>query len=265
MRTILNTIPEWGLILVAVVGFPAAVVAVFFGLRRWIEHWRHDVSSAIVVAVGAMVMTVFALVLAFAVVNLYSGYTDASGNVTDEANALGQIQRDVRVLPTAERDRVDGQLIAYIHVVTDVEFPAMRTGDKAKVQAGVTAQDHLFAALQAYSPRTDAQRAFYDSAVDRLNDLVGLRRDRISASNSSLPAAFLVLLLLTAAVSIVTSFFLRTHAFGLDVALVAFVSMVVGAGLLTVVLLEYPFSGSVSVSSDPFMHGTLARLLAGQH
>jgi len=30
-------------------------------------------------------------------------------------------------------------------------------------------------------------------------------------------------------------------------------------------LLEYPFSGSVSVSSDPFTHGTLANLLAGKH
>ena len=38
-----------------------------------------------------------------------------------------------------------------------------------------------------------------------------------------------------------------------------------GAGLLTVALLEYPLSGLVSVAGDPFMSGTLAHLLAGQH
>jgi hypothetical protein len=37
--------------------------------------------------------------------------------------------------------------------------------------------------------------------------------------------------------------------------------MVVGAGLLTILLLEYPFSGSVAVSSEPFTKGVLQTLL----
>jgi hypothetical protein len=265
IRSILNSVPEWALIIIVIAGLPAVVVGVFLMLRGRLDSWRTDSSSAIVVAVAAMVMTLFALVLAFAAVNLFQGYDEASANVTEEANALGQIQRDVRVFPVAARDRVDGQLIAYINVVRNVEFPAMRDGNATKVQAGVVATDTLFAAMQSYDPVSETQKTFYASAVDRMNDLIALRRNRISASNSALPTAFMVLLLLTAAISILTTFFLRTHKPGLDITLVVMVSMVVGAGLLTVVLLEYPFSGSVSVSSDPFVHGTLARLLAGKH
>jgi hypothetical protein len=267
IRSILNTVPEWALLVVVVVGLPALAVSVFFVVRGRLDSWRTDSSSAIVVAVAAMVMTLFALVLAFAAVNLYQGYNDASANVTDEANALGQIQRDVRVFPVPARDRVDTQLIAYIDVVRNVEFPAMRDGNATKVQAGVVATDKLFAAMQSYDPVTETQKTFYVSAVDRMNDLIALRRNRIAASNSALPDSFTVLLLLTAGISILTTYFLRTHKPGLDVTLVVMVSVVVGAGLLTVVLLEYPFSGSVSVSvsSDPFVHGTLARLLAGKH
>lgn len=257
--------PEWALLVIAIGGVPILVVGVFLALRRWTEPWRTDASSAIVVAVSAMVMTLFALVLAFAAVNLFQGYDAASANVTDEANALGEIQRDVRVFPPADRDRVDNALISYINVVRNVEFPAMHDGDSVKVQAGVAATDTLFASMQAYSPVTETQKAFYASAVDRLNEIVALRRNRISASDSSLPTAFWALLLVTAILSVVTTFFLRTHTLGLDVTLVAIVSMVVAGGLLTVILLEYPFSGSVSVSSDPFVHGTLARLLAGNH
>jgi len=265
IRSILNTVPEWALLVIVVVGLPALAVGVFFVVRGRLDSWRTDSSSAIVVAVAAMVMTLFALVLAFAAVNLYQGYNDASANVTDEANALGQIQRDVRVFPIPARDRVDTQLIAYIDVVRNVEFPAMRDGNATKVQAGVVATDKLFAAMQSYDPVTETQKTFYVSAVDRMNDLIALRRNRIAASNSALPDSFTVLLLLTAGISILTTYFLRTHKPGLDVTLVVMVSVVVGAGLLTVVLLEYPFSGSVSVSSDPFVHGTLARLLAGKH
>ena len=266
IRSILNTVPEWALLVIVVVGLPALAVGVFFVVRGRLDSWRTDSSSAIVVAVAAMVMTLFALVLAFAAVNLYQGYNDASANVTDEANALGQIQRDVRVFPVPARDRVDTQLIAYIDVVRNVEFPAMRDGNATNVQAGVVATDKLFAAMQSYDPVTETQKTFYVSAVDRMNDLIALRRNRIAASNSALPDSFTVLLLLlTAGISILTTYFLRTHKPGLDVTLVVMVSVVVGAGLLTVVLLEYPFSGSVSVSSDPFVHGTLARLLAGKH
>lgn len=57
----------------------------FLVVRHRLDSWRTDASSAIVVAVAAMVMTLFALVLAFAAVNLYQGYNDASANVTEEA------------------------------------------------------------------------------------------------------------------------------------------------------------------------------------
>lgn len=263
MRPILNTVPDWGLLLIVIAGVPALSVACFLAVRRWLPQWR--TSPEIVVAVGAMVMTLFALVLAFAAVNLYGGYTDAQNNVAAEADALGQITRDVRAFPHAERDRIDRALIAYIRVVHDVEFPAMRTGDAGNEHAGIPATNNLFALIQGYEPQTEAQKAFYAVSVDRLNELATLRRNRISAADSSLPRSFWILLLLTAVVSIGLTFFLATANTALDLVLISSVSLVVGAGLLTIVLLEYPFSGSVSVSGDPFVSGTLANLLAGKH
>lgn len=263
MRPILNTIPDWGLLLIVVAAFPSSAVSAFLAVRRWLPHWR--TSPEIVVAVGAMVMTLFALVLAFAAVNLYTGYTDAQDNVAQEADALGQITRDVRAFPTPERDRIDDALIAYIRVVHDVEFPAMRSGDASHEHAGIPATNRLFALVQGYEPRTESQKAFYGAAVERLNELATLRRNRISAADSSLARSFWTLLLLTAVVSIALTFFLATKNTALDVVLISAVSLVVGAGLLTIVLLEYPFSGSVSVSGDPFVSGTLANLLAGKH
>jgi hypothetical protein len=265
VRGVLNDLPDWGLLAIVCVGLPAMSVGAFFVVDRRLGSWRTDASSAVVVAVGAMVMTLFALVLAFAAVNLYDGYRSAAGNVDEEANTLTQIMRDVRVFPAADRDRVDRALVDYIDVVTKVEFPAMRVGDSAKSHAALPLADRLFASVQRYEPKTARQQAFYGSVVGELNDLAGVRRDRIAAADSSLPRAFTVLLLITAAVSIVMTFFLRTHTIGLDIAMVSGVSLVVGAGLLTVALLEYPFSGSVSIASDPFTHGTLANLLAGGH
>ena len=52
-------------------------------------------------------MTLFALVLAFAAVNLYDSYRIAFGNVEDEANSLAQLDRDLRVFPKADQVKVD--------------------------------------------------------------------------------------------------------------------------------------------------------------
>lgn len=44
---------------------------------------------------------------------------------------------------------------------------------------------------------------------------------------------------------------------------VVVVAVVVGAGLLTALILQYPYSGSIAVRSEPFTQGTLAGLADG--
>ena len=254
---------DWELFLLGVGGITALALGGFLLMRRLLPHWRTEQASAVSGAVAAMVMTLFALVLAFAAVTLYQGYTDAGANVANEANSLAQIARDVRILPNAEEYRVQRAIVRYIHAVREGDFPAMHDG-KVPQQSGV-AIDALFASMQAIVPGNAAQRSFYDSAVAQLNSLVQERRSRLSAADSTLPSSFVALLLLTAGLTVLVSFFLSSGHLAVELVLVGAVSIVVAAGLLTILLLEYPFSGSVSVSSDPFLQGVLGDLLAGRH
>ena len=260
-RSLLNSMPDWALFFV-VVGFVLAVaLAGLLVVRRFVPHWR--VNAEISAAVGAMVMTLFALVLAFAAVNLYDSYRTAFGNVDDEANSLAQIARDLRVFPNGGEAKVDRAMVAYIREVRGKEFPAMRTGGSDPLANNRI--DGIFTAVQSLEPKTATQKAFYGSAVGALNDMVAERRSRVSAADSSLPGAFIGLLLLTAALSVGITWFLRVDVAAMEVILVGAVALVVGAGLLTILLLEYPFSGSIAVSSDPFTRGVLSTLLAHYH
>lgn len=119
----------------------------------------------------------------------------------------------------------------------------------------------IFAALQSYNPQTAAQTAFYNSAVTQPNDAVTQRRARLDLVDASLPTAFAALLVLTAIVSVITTFFLSTENGPLEVVLVSNVAVIVGAGLLTALLLQFPFSGSVAVSSHPFVEGALGKIV----
>jgi multisubunit Na+/H+ antiporter MnhB subunit len=234
-----------------------ALVALYL-VRRYLPSWR--VNSEVSAAVAAMVMTLFALVLAFASINLYDSYRNAKVNVAAEANSLAQIARDMRVFPKAEQEKVDKEIVAYIREVADKEFPMLRSGTfdpHAQTDA-----EKLFTGVQSVNPKTDAQRIFLNSAVGKLNDMLANRRIRIDEANSSLPNALTALILLTAGVSILITLFLRMDARQMEVLIVGSVAVVVGAGLLTVLLLEYPFSGSVAVSPEVFEQGVLGHLLA---
>jgi hypothetical protein len=57
------------------------------------------------------------------------------------------------------------------------------------------------------------------------------------------------------------SLLIKTHRTSVDIAIVVTIAIVVSAGLLTAIILQYPFSGSIAVTSDPFNSGVLAQLV----
>jgi hypothetical protein len=107
-------------------------------------------------------------------------------------------------------------------------------------------------ALRSFTPQNQTQTSFYDSAVSQVNDLIADRDTRVSDADSSVPGALIALLLVLSAISFTTVMFLKVHHPGLDLVLVISISLIIGLGLATVLILEYPFSGSIAVSSDPF-------------
>jgi hypothetical protein len=256
----LNSLPEWALALLFVGGTVIVTLVAFKLVCRFLPEWRSAGSVEGVIGVAAMVMTLYALVLAFVVVNLYSDYTSASTDVTDEANALGALVQDVRAFPAADRLGVDRAVARYVVEVRNHEFPDLAHGGSdpraERLVSGV------FAAVQRYSPVTTTQTAFYSGATDQLNIFVGERENRVAKAGTSIPVPLLALLIFLAITTIAVILLVDTPHRGVDIALIVVVAVVVAAGLLTALILQYPYSGSIAVQSDPFAHGSLTEIRA---
>jgi Protein of unknown function (DUF4239) len=248
-RALLNTVPEWLLILIFVAGTIIVAFGGFVLTRTKLSAWRAEQSSQVVLAVSAIAMTFFALVLALVIVDLYNGYQQASADVTKEANTLVILIQDGDAFPYQHEEALREAVHNYVREVSDVEFPALRNGQEdARTPEQLL---RISLALRQYNPETQTQIIFYNSAVSQVNDLVAERDDRVSTADSSVPDAVGALLVVLALVSLVTTLFLRTHHPGLDLTLVAAVAVIIGLGLVSVLLLAYPFSGSVAVSPEP--------------
>src|SRR5205814_1426888 len=144
--------------------------------------------GGVVTAVGAMVTTFFALMLAFAIVTLDQNYQGAQSNVRAEANSLSEIARDSLTFPAEAQSRIQKSVVDYVHAVQNEEFPAMRDGTLDPTTSPQL--NNLFTAMQSYAPQGVTQETFYSSAVERLNQVVSERRERVDGADSSLPGSF---------------------------------------------------------------------------
>jgi hypothetical protein len=249
-RSLLNSLPDWALILLFLAVTGLIAFAGFVLIRRTkLSAWRDETSTQSVVGITAIAMTFFALVLALVLVDLYANYKDASSNVTNEANRLITVIQDADAFPQQEEDAIREAVRSYVREIREREFPALRDGREEHRSPEQLLR--ISTVLRRYTPRTQAQISFYNSAVSQLNSLVAERNARVNSADSFVPAALTVLMIVLAVVSLVTALFIQTHHPGLDGVLVVSVGFIIALGLVTALILQYPFSGSIAVSSDP--------------
>jgi hypothetical protein len=255
----LNDIPDWVLGVVFVGGTVVVTLVALALAIRLLPAWRSERSNQVVAGVAAMVMTMFALLLAFVIVNLYNSYDSAVNNVAAEATSLTELVQDVHGFPPAARRRIERAVAEYVAEVRDHEFRQLRAGHSdPRAQLLIAG---MFAALESFSPVTTAQQAFYDSAASQLHSIIDQRESRLDAAETSIPGPLLGLMLLLAVLTLGMSLFIQVHYTPLDVAIVVTLAIVISAGLLTAEILQYPFSGSIAVNSEPFHSGALGQLV----
>ena len=256
MRWLLNSVstPLLGVLMVGVT--TAAALAVFSRVRHRLTDppEDNDMTAGMLGIVGA----VYGIVLAFVIVTVWQNFDHASDTTKNEAAALAQLTRDVRVLDDGDQARIDGAVASYVHAVTTDEWTTMRHG-RASPRAEV-ALDRLGTALEHTTPGGGSQPTWYEEAVHSFNEVVHSRHDRLEAAQHQLPAAFHVLLFGGAALPIWLAMLLDVRRRAVHTAVVAVVAVLISYSLFLAVILDHPFSGSVSVSRSPFERGALAHL-----
>jgi uncharacterized protein DUF4239 len=253
MRWLLNNVPT-PLIGMVVVG---TVVGLSLLASNWVR--KHDVDS--IDTEGAMdplgtVGVAYGLILALVIFGLWTNFQAARDTVSNEAGALAQVALDIRALPPADEARIEHRISGYIAAVVNVEWQEMKVGRESP--RAHAALDKIALALESAQPTTPTAQVFYQEAVTKLNDVATARRQRIEAVEREIPAVFRVLLFAGAAVPIGFVVLIskrRMHAF-----LVGGIAALFAYTLFLAIVLDYPFSGTVSVSTAPYHSGFLAHL-----
>ena len=257
MRPVLNTLSTVEIIAIFVGGSVVLAVTLAIVIRRLAPDIAEREFEELASGLRVVYELMFALVLAFAIASVIDKHNDAESTVDAEATALSQMMRANRAFPIELQSRFRDGLTIYIRATAGDEWETMRQGKPSREAAA--ALDTLYALYQNYKPADPVADTFHDQALAHLDTVATSRRERLVISNSRLPGILVFMLPVGGLLLLVIEYRPKLRPRG-QVAFMGTLAVVLSSTYLLTIVLDYPFSGSASVSSGPLKSGTLAYL-----
>jgi hypothetical protein len=260
MRALDNGVPVWllapgfvlGAALIAVVGFKLARLSGVYSPGTG--------ADTMVSAFSSRTTTLFGILLVFVIVSEFSHLNEAQSTAQHEATALAQIVRDAQAFPPPVAARIRASVAAYGNSVVHDEWKSLRNRGATDPTTVARLAD-LQQTIQAYQPKGANAITWYGKTADNLEATVQARRDRVQSAQHAIPDALLWLLFGGAIVFVLTMYGFSKCEERLLVVMIVLLAALTGAGLFMTVVLDYPFSGSIAVSSAPYHEGILSQLI----
>jgi Protein of unknown function (DUF4239) len=237
---------------VIVVGCALAGVTGLLAVVRWLpqarRHGDNDVKGVFFGAVAVL----YAVLLAFVVVTVWSDFSDAGKATQVEATRASALLRDATAFPVNVRQRVRRRVLEYVQVVVDDEWKTLASGRPSA--AAIRAFDALWVEYANLRPRGQKSKTMYQESISRLNELGENRELRVIASRTTLPAPMWILLIAGFVVCIGFTYLFQMESLATQAIAVGAIASLAGFVLFLIFALQHPFAGDVQISADPFHH-----------
>jgi hypothetical protein len=247
---LLLTLPTWllgGLILGS---FALYSVLATLVVERFTRTRRKQGHNEVLGFMFSAVAVMYGVLLALVVFAVWDQFSQAERVVDRETADLVSLYFDAESFPAPIQNQAKESIRAYTESVARDEFPAMRSGQPSPVTRARLYD--IFSGYLALQPADQWHTALASDSFGRLNDVALLRRQRLSSSQSSLPAIFWALLVPGGLVTLGLGawLFMEHRLVHLMASLV--VGMMLGTTLFLIAVLDRPFAGSVAIQPDPY-------------
>ncbi|HEY4396840.1 MAG TPA: DUF4239 domain-containing protein [Acidimicrobiia bacterium] len=233
-----------------------AVVGVTFNLvldavmRRLVSpEVRHRAGPTAAVTVQVLA-TIYAVLVAFVIVNQYSQLRSANEQVAAKAADLSAMYENSRIFPTAEGDELRRAITAYTRTVVDRSFPLLaETARPGRI--GDIELERIFSTMRAIHPTTADETATYSKTLDLLDGVVETRARLVNASGETVPWPLVFMLGIMGLAVLVVSTVLDTQHRAAHVMILTALALLVSLTLALVLSLNFPFDGILPISDTP--------------
>lgn len=255
LRHLIDVIPFWWLQFVCMsaltlIALGAAWASPYlFSIPNDKEH--NERSNALI----AILSGGFSVLLAFIIFNTWNVLLRAQDNVSQEANSLAIMLRNIAVFPEAPQNKISQAIRNYTVAVRVTEWKSMQNGYESPEAAN--AVNELYKILQSFVPITQMEQIYYSQALLGLNTVLKMRRDRLNHLDSVIPTQLSTDLIVGSIILALVLGLIRGRSKFLDQIPVIVFALVLGFNLAIALSFNFPFSGDISVHNKFFYYGVL--------
>lgn len=246
----MENVPAWWLVVLAVVGLPALAVSLQWLIRRRAPSLADGEHNEAAGFLGSVVGVIYAIIAGFMVITLWEQYVTASDTVQNETVSLRDVVQFSGAFGPAAQGKIRQLVVRYAKSVATVEWQAMANGEGSP--AAQNDFDQLVSAIQGLTVRNATQEEFLGTMLAQVDDVGKARQQRLELSGQNVPAILWLAVILASVVTLGFCLLFGIKSPLLNYIMVASVAILIGASLVLILLLEYPFSGTVAVRPTPF-------------
>ena len=244
---VVPTVPLLIIILVLTVGLS------FLGLvivRRIVPGHVLKTHNELTGAIFEVVAMAYAVLLAFVVIVSWQNYDKAKSYVETEANSLVDLHRASAAFPRATNDQIRALLKNYAEIVVAEEWKSLARGEESmNARAALRKVWDLYT---SYEPKTEKEKIFLAESVSKLVTLREMRRLRIVESRTGVHPALWFILIIGGITTITFTLFFGAESFTAHAIMASTLAVTIVLILYTILLFDYPFTGSVCVNPEMF-------------
>jgi hypothetical protein len=248
--------PTWQVGLLVIGVWTGLSLLGLYIFHRFVDvHVRHKDTETVGLTY-AIVAVVYAVLIAFIVVDVFETFAKGDEIATAEANKLSNLMLDSSGLSPEMAASVRSDLEKYVNIVVKTEWPNQKKGllsDRLFEPGWETLAD-LSKRLAEFEPATLGQNVNKAEMMRAMNDLFRARRSRVIAAGEHLPNVVWQILLLAGAVAVVYTYLFGAHSFGIHLAITGLIAATISLVFVLIVSLDYPFRGEVSVGDEAFLN-----------
>lgn len=244
-------LPVWQFGSLLLAGWIIPALASFELVHRLWKPRFDDTDKGLALTLLALVATLNSLLLAFCAVSVWESFRSADSAVSNEAVTLSALSRDLAVMGTPPALEARERVRAYTRSILDEEWQDMQgTPGGTGIAGGGLHVNRIFRAVQRIEPGTAAQQALLHEIWARANEMLKFRRERVSASESTVPASLWFVVIAGGVMSLIPLLVLPATAF--NRAAVIFLSFSTGLVFFFIAQMDRPFVGDLSISPRPY-------------
>lgn len=257
MRFVLNNIDTSYIILLTIILTMITAVTIYYLLRKFIPNFLIE-KTFITEVVYNVVLLSSTILWIFVIISLWESYLMTDDFVVKESQALSEIVMDNKIFPEKFRKEINDAVKQYITLLIHDEWPLMKEG-KTSIEAN-EALERIYTFLEQYTPNTTIEQIFYKEIISDFARVYEFRQSRLEKIESIIPSSLFAMILMSFSAVMLAICFIKEGTKKNNMILLAFSSFMIGINLSIIVLLDYPFSGTISIGNKTLTEGVLKKL-----